>query len=193
MAGGNGGFGGPAAKTPSSTNYWLLKASRIAKGKEIKFSVDDFEAVTTTPWNGVRHYAARDLIMEMKAGEKALFYHSNCKDPGIAAFAKVSKEAYPDHTAWDCSHPYYDPKSKQDDPKWFMVDLTFESRFEYLGDTGVSAIKGMDLFTRGCLNVQRVSEAAWTAVQQLANTGGWDLSAKKRSPRKPDRGQDVGP
>jgi hypothetical protein len=106
-----------------------------------------------------------------------------------------------------------------------MVDLTFESRaqnfvpltllrfiadsssaspptgFEYLGDAGVSAIKGtspmrlfflmclisagMDLFTRGCLNVQRVSEAAWTAVQQLANTGGWDPSAKKRSPRKP--------
>ncbi|KAJ7359340.1 DUF55-domain-containing protein [Mycena albidolilacea] len=197
------------AETPSSTNYWLFKASRIVKGKEIKFSVDDFEAVTTTPWKGVRHYAARNLIKEMKAGEKALFYHSNCKDPGIAAFAEVSKEAYPDHTAWDCSHPYYDPKSKQNDPKWFMVDLTFESRaqnfvpltllrfiadsssvspptgFEYLGDVGVSAIKEMDLFTRGCLNVQRVSEAAWTAVQQLASTGGWDLSAKKRSPRKP--------
>jgi hypothetical protein len=26
------------AKTPSSKNYWLLKASRIAKGKEIKVS-----------------------------------------------------------------------------------------------------------------------------------------------------------
>jgi hypothetical protein len=43
----------------------------------------------------------------------------------------------------------------------------------------------MDLVTnRGCLNVQRVSEAAWTAVQQLSSTGGWDLSPKKRSPRK---------
>ncbi|KAJ7892846.1 PUA-like domain-containing protein [Mycena olivaceomarginata] len=200
-----------SAETSSSISYWLFKASHIVnlEGKEIKFSVDDFEAVTTTPWNGVRHYEARNLIKEMKVGEKALFYHSNCKNPGIAAFAEVSREAYPDHTAWDCSHPYYDPESKQNDPKWFMVDLTFESRaqnfvpltllrfiadsssaspptgFEYLGDAGVSAIKGMDLVTnRGCLNVQRVSEAAWTAVQQLSSTGGWDLSPKKRSPRK---------
>ncbi|KAJ7359332.1 DUF55-domain-containing protein [Mycena albidolilacea] len=196
-----------SAETSSSTSYWLFKASHIVnlEGKEIKFSVDDFAAVTTTPWKGVRHYAARNLIKEMKVGEKA----SRLFNPGIAAFAEVSKEAYPDHTAWDCSHPYYDPESKQDDPEWFMVDLTFQSRaqnfvpltllhfiadsssaspptgFEYLGDAGVSAIKGMDLVTnRGRLNVQRVSEAAWIAVQQLSSTGGWDLSPKKRSPRK---------
>jgi hypothetical protein len=46
----------------------------------------------------------------------------------------------------------------------------------------------MDLVTRGRLSVQRVSEAAWTAVQQLASTGGWDVldlsPAKKKSPAK---------
>ncbi|KAJ7359327.1 DUF55-domain-containing protein [Mycena albidolilacea] len=202
------------AETTSSANYWLLKAepdSRIVKEKDVKFSVDDFEAAKTSPWEGVRNYEARNLMKEMKVGEKALFYHSNCKNPGVAAFAEVSKEAYPDHTAWDSSHPYYDPKTKQDDPKWFMVDLTFGSRaqhfvpltllrfiadsasasppagLEYLGDAGVAAIKGMDLVTRGRLSVQRVSEAAWTAVQQLASTGGWDeldLSPKKKSPAK---------
>ncbi|KAJ7927586.1 PUA-like domain-containing protein [Mycena leptocephala] len=180
--------------------YWLLKAepdSRTIKGKDVKFSVDDFEAAKTSPWEGVRNYEARNLMKEMKVGEKALFYHFNCKNPGIAAFAEVSKEAYPDNTAWDSSHPYYDPKSKQDDPKWFMVDLTFGSRaqhfhlalaptgLEYLGDAGVAAIKGMDLVTRGRLSVQHVSEAAWTAVQQLASTGGWDAldisPAKKKS------------
>ncbi|KAJ6588916.1 PUA-like domain-containing protein [Mycena capillaripes] len=195
----------------ASTNYWLLKAepdSRVVKGKDVKFSVDDFEAVKTSAWEGVRNYEARNLMKEMKLGEKALFYHSNCKNPGIAAFAEVSKEAYPDHTAWDSAHPYYDPKSKQDDPKWFMVDLTFGSRaqhfvplallrfiadapeaappagLEYLGEAGVAAIKGMDLVTRGRLSVQRVSEAAWTAVQQLASTGGWDaldLNPKKKA------------
>ncbi|KAJ6487952.1 DUF55-domain-containing protein [Mycena sanguinolenta] len=198
----------------ASAKYWLLKAepdSRIVKEKDVKFSVEDFEAIKTSPWEGVRNYEARNLMKEMKVGEKALFYHSNCKSPGIAAFAEVSKEAYPDHTAWDSSHPYFDPKSKQDDPKWFMVDLTFASRaqhfvpltllrfiadsssdsppagLEYLGDAGVAAIKGMDLVTRGRLSVQRVSEAAWTAVQQLASTGGWDeldLNPKKKSPAK---------
>jgi predicted RNA-binding protein with PUA-like domain len=201
-------------ETTSSANYWLLKAepdSRIVKDKDVKFSVDDFEAIKTSPWEGVRNYEARNLMKEMKVGEKALFYHSNCKNPGIAAFAEVAKEAYPDSTAWDSSHPYYDAKSKQDDPKWFMVDLTFGSRaqhfvpltllrfiadsasasppagLEYLGDAGVAAIKGMDLVARGRLSVQRVSEAAWTAVQQLASTGGWDeldLNPKKKSPAK---------
>ncbi|KAF9266118.1 DUF55-domain-containing protein [Marasmius fiardii PR-910] len=136
------------------SHFWLLKAepdSRIVKGKDVKFSVDDFESVNTSAWEGVRNYEARNLMKEMKVGEKALFYHSNCKNPGIAAFAEVSKEAYPDYTAWDESHPYYDAvrtqkpsfkqltsgtqtkspplqKSNKDSPKWFMVDLTFKSR-----------------------------------------------------------------
>ncbi|KAJ7108517.1 PUA-like domain-containing protein [Mycena epipterygia] len=198
----------------ASGNFWLLKAepdSRIVKGKDVKFSVEDFEAAKTSPWEGVRNYEARNLMKEMKLGEKALFYHSNCKIPGIAAFAEVSKEAYPDNSAWDSSHPYYDPKSKQEDPKWFMVDLTFGARakhfvplallrfiadapgtappagLEYLGEDGVAAIKGMDLVTRGRLSVQRVSAATWAAVQQLANTGGWDdldLNPKKKGPAK---------
>ncbi|KAJ6595841.1 PUA-like domain-containing protein [Mycena vulgaris] len=197
---------------PAAAKYWLLKAepdSRIVKGKDVKFSVDDFEAAKTSPWEGVRNYEARNLMKEMKLGEKALFYHSNCKIPGIAAFAE---EAYPDHSAWDSAHPYYDPKSKQDDPKWFMVDLAFGARaehfvplallrfiadapaatppagLEYLGADGVAAIKSMDLVTRGRLSVQRVSPDAWAAVQLLARTGGWDtleLAPKKKAvPKK---------
>ncbi|KAI3611601.1 thymocyte nuclear protein 1 isoform 1 [Moniliophthora roreri] len=128
------------------SRFWLLKAepdSRIVNGKDVKFSVDDFEAVKTSPWEGVRNYEARNLMKEMKTGDKALFYHSNCKNPGIAGFAEVSKEAYPDYTAWDkyilitlarlnlsltlCFNQI-SPKSSQSSPKWFMVDLTFSSR-----------------------------------------------------------------
>ncbi|PPQ94808.1 hypothetical protein CVT25_007445 [Psilocybe cyanescens] len=156
-----------------SARYWLLKAepdTRIVKGKDVKFSVDDFEHVKTSPWEGVRNYEARNLMKEMKEGDKALFYHSNCKVPGIAAFAQVSKEAYPDFTAWDSSHPYYDPKSDPKEPKWFMVDLTFTSRaphfvplallrkisdlapspqgipdeIAYIGEAGVASIKTVD-------------------------------------------------
>ncbi|KAJ7065006.1 PUA-like domain-containing protein [Mycena amicta] len=184
-----------------ATKYWLLKAepdSRVVKGKDVKFSVDDFEAAKTSPWEGVRNFEARNLMKEMQPQEKALFYHSNCKNPGIAAFAEVAKAAYPDHTAWDPQHPYYDAKSKQDDPKWFMVELAFVARakhfvplallrfiadstsstppteLEYIGEAGVAAIKNMDLVTRGRLSVQRVTEAAWTAIEQLASNGGWD-------------------
>ncbi|KAF8645792.1 hypothetical protein AX16_007573 [Volvariella volvacea WC 439] len=194
--------------------YWLLKAepeSRVVKGKDVKFSVDDFEAVKISPWEGVRNYEARNLMKEMKVGDKALFYHSNCKNPGIAAFAQVSKEAYPDYTAWDPNHPYYDAKTDKDNPKWFMVDLTFVARakhfiplallkgvadrsnlkpqeeIRYIGENGVKAIKSMDLVTRGRLSVQRVDEAAWNVIKLLAEQGGWeetDFSSTKKSRSK---------
>jgi hypothetical protein len=33
---------------------------------------------------------------QMKLGQRVLFYHSNCKEPGIAGLAEISKEGYPD-------------------------------------------------------------------------------------------------
>ncbi|KAJ8482727.1 hypothetical protein ONZ45_g14852 [Pleurotus djamor] len=155
-------------------SYWLLKAepdSRIVKRKDVKFSVDDFENIKTTPWEGVRNYEARNLMKEMKVGDKA-------------------------HTAWDASHPYYDAKTNKDNPKWYMVDLTFVERakhfiplavlryiadsvptaldpeIEYIGEDGVEAIKNMDLITRGRLSVQRVTPESWEVIQVLAERGG---------------------
>ncbi|KAI0722477.1 PUA-like domain-containing protein [Earliella scabrosa] len=182
-----------------SPKHWLMKAepdSRIVKGKDVKFSVDDFESAKTTPWEGVRNAEARNLMKEMVVGDKVLFYHSNCKNPGIAAFAEVSKEAYPDYTAWDTSHPYYDAKTDKEKPKWYMVDVTFVSRaahciplsllrniatsssvpeeVAYIGAEGAQAIKEMALVTRGRLSVQRVEEKTWQVIEQMAERGGWD-------------------
>ncbi|KAN0097583.1 PUA-like domain containing protein [Tylopilus felleus] len=181
--------------------YWLLKAepdSRIVKGKDVKFSVDDFESVGSTSWEGVRNYEARNLMKEMALGDKILFYHSNCKNPGIAGFAEVCKEAYPDYTAWDSTHPYFDEKSDKDRPRWFMVDAKFVSRARYfiplsllrhlaelptatppetlgyVGEDGINAIKAMPLITRGRLSVQRVSAQCWNVIEVMADQGGWD-------------------
>jgi len=96
-------------------------------------------------------------------------------------------------------------KTDKDNPRWFMIDLTFKSRanhlvpltlfkqiaesppdqvpedISYIGDQGCKAIREMDLVTRGRLSVQRVSEAAWAAIGLLAEKGGWDeASLKKR-------------
>ncbi|KAI0686781.1 PUA-like domain-containing protein [Cytidiella melzeri] len=187
--------------------HWLMKAepdSRIVKGKDVKFSVDDFEAMKTTPWEGVRNAEARNLMKEMCVGDKVLFYHSNCKTPGIAAFAKVSKEAHPDCTAWDPEHPYYDAKTDKNNPKWYMVEVTFHSRaanfvplsllrriaaspgpdapsdVEYIGNDGLKAIKDMALVSRGRLSVQRVEGEAWVTIELLAEKGGWDEGAERK-------------
>ncbi|KAH7343313.1 EVE domain-containing protein [Rhizoctonia solani] len=119
------------------SKYWLMKAepdTRIVKGKDVKFSVDDFEVCVTTAWEGVRNHEAKNIMRDqMKIGDKVLFYHSNCKTPGIAALAEA--KAFPDHTANDPSHPYYDAKSSSRDPNseptWWMVELSFKSRLKH--------------------------------------------------------------
>lgn len=52
-------------------------------------------------------------MMAMKKGQKAFFYHSNCKVPGIAGIVEVAREAFVDHTQFDPKDPHYDPKSSK--------------------------------------------------------------------------------
>ncbi|QRV88030.1 thymocyte nuclear protein 1 [Ceratobasidium sp. AG-Ba] len=113
-------------------SFWLMKAepdSRIVKGKDVKFSVDDFQSCRTTAWEGVRNHEAKNIMRkQMKIGDKVFFYHSNCKNPGIAAIAEAN-------TADDPTHPYYDPKSASRsgdaEPTWWMVELAFGSRLKH--------------------------------------------------------------
>jgi predicted RNA-binding protein with PUA-like domain len=103
-------------------NYWLMKSEPDA------FGIDDLknQKNQTEHWDGVRNYQARNFMRDqMKKGDQIFFYHSNCKQPGIVGIAKVAKEAYADHTAFDPEAKYYDPKSDPDNPRWFMVDVKF--------------------------------------------------------------------
>lgn len=72
------------------------------------YSWDDLVKDKKTYWDGVRNYAARNNMREMKKGDRIFIYHS-VKDREIVGIAKVVKEAYPDHTA-----------TKGD---WSMVDI----------------------------------------------------------------------
>ncbi|KAJ3330950.1 hypothetical protein HDU76_004458 [Blyttiomyces sp. JEL0837] len=94
--------------------------SRIVKGKDVKFSIDDLEAIGVSQWDGVRNYQARNIMQSMHKGDLVFFYHSNTKTPGICGLMTVEREAYVDHTAFDESHPYFDIKSKKEKPTWFM-------------------------------------------------------------------------
>lgn len=97
------------------------------------FSIDDLKACpnSTEHWDGVRNYQARNFMRDdMKKGDKILFYHSNCKPPGIAGIAKVEREGYPDHTAFDKKSKYFDPKSKKEEPRWIMVDVKYVKKFK---------------------------------------------------------------
>lgn len=102
--------------------HWLMKS------EPTEFSIDDLAArpKRTEHWDGVRNYQARNMMRdEMKKGDQVLFYHSNCAEPGVVGIAKVVREAYPDHTAFDPDDAHYDPKSDRDNPRWYMVDVQF--------------------------------------------------------------------
>jgi predicted RNA-binding protein with PUA-like domain len=83
------------------------------------------------PWNGVRNYQARNMMRDqMKPGDKAFFYHSGGDAPAIAGIVKIASRAYPDPTQFDSRSKYFDPKSTEESPRWFLVDVAFERKLK---------------------------------------------------------------
>lgn len=84
----------------------------------------------TEPWNGVRNYQARNFMRDaMRVGDLVLFYHSSTTPPGVAGVATVASKAYPDPTQWDSQSEYFDSKATKDNPRWFMVDVSWKADF----------------------------------------------------------------
>lgn len=105
--------------------FWLMKSEPSVFGiEELKNSPQQ-----TAPWDGVRNYQARNYMRQMRIGDQVFFYHSNCAIPGIVGIARITREAYPDYTAWDENSHYFDPKSSAQNPRWIMVDVTYENQF----------------------------------------------------------------
>lgn len=103
--------------------YWLLKSEPSA------YSIDDMARDGTTAWTGVRNYQARNFMRDqMRVGDRAFFYHSNCEEPGIVGVIEVASPAYPDETQFDRKSRYYDPAATRDNPRWVNVDVKFIRR-----------------------------------------------------------------
>ena len=147
-------------------NYWLVKSEPYV------YSVEDLERDGQTHWEGIRNYQARNFMRDrMKVGDHVLYYHSNVKPPGVAGTARVVKEAYPDHTSWDPNDKYYDPKSSPEAPRWFMVDIAFEEKFQHVVTLDrikqESALQEMVLVKRGRLSVQPVEKLEFDLIRKI--------------------------
>ncbi len=149
-----------------SGNYWLVKSEPNC------FSLDDLidSPGKTTFWDGVRNYQARNTLRDsMQKGDYVLFYHSSCQPMAVVGVAQVVRPGYPDHTAFDPKSDHYDPKSKPEQPTWFMVDLKFIEKFNHpLGLDVLKRVKGLEkmvLLQRGSrLSVQPVSPAEFEYI-----------------------------
>jgi len=148
------------------TRYWLMKSEPDV------FSFDDLKKAPKkrTSWEGVRNYQARNMLRdEMKKGDGVLFYHSNAKPQIIAGLARVAKEGYPDPTQFDPKAKYYDPDSKPDAPRWYLVDIEWAADFTHPPSLPelreLPGLEDMELLRKGSrLSVQPVTEAEWRII-----------------------------
>jgi predicted RNA-binding protein with PUA-like domain len=111
-------------------------------------------------------------MREMKKGDLAFFYHSGA-NPGVVGIVEIVREAYPDHTALDPRDPHYDPKSKEGESGWSMVDVHGLERFPRPVSLSEMRLKpelaGMPLLKKGNrLSVQKVGAPEWNAVVALS-------------------------
>lgn len=147
-------------------NYWLMKSEPDA------FSIDDLQAMPdqTEHWDGVRNYQARNMMRDqMKVGDLAFFYHSNCAEPSIVGIMQVVREGYPDFTAFDPESKYFDPKSDPEKPRWFMVDIKFVRTLKRpipLAELKrYDELTGMQLLRKGNrLSITPVSDEQWAFI-----------------------------
>ena len=103
------------------------------KSEPSEFSIDDLHGCKnkSAEWDGIRNYQCRNMMRDqMKVGDRAFFYHSNCALPGIVGIMRICTKAYPDATAFDPADKHYDPKSDPQNPRWWLVDVQFEHKFQ---------------------------------------------------------------
>ncbi|PMN90656.1 EVE domain-containing protein [Enterovibrio norvegicus] len=151
--------------------YWLLKTEPDT------FSIDTLKQQKVSCWEGVRNYQARNMMRDgMKVGDKALIYHSSCKDVGVVGIAEVVKEAYPDHFQFDPESHYFDPKSTPDNPRWIMVDVAYRQHLNYVSLARIKAnpaLEEMPLVKRGNrLSIMPLTECQWLEIIAMSESKG---------------------
>jgi len=148
-------------------NYWLMK------NEPEDYSIDDLAKDKTEPWDGIRNYQVRNMIRdEMRIGDNAFFYHSNCEIPGIYGQMTICKEAYVDHTAFDKKAKYYDPRSKIEAPRWLMVDVEFKKKFNKIVSLkelkSFNELSQMRVVQRGNrLSITKLEKKEWDFIIKL--------------------------
>ena len=134
-------------------NYWLIKS------EPEKYSWDKFVADGRTFWDGVRNYAARNNLRDMREGDLAFFYHSN-EGKEIVGIAKVVKEAYQDPTT--------------DDTNWVVVEFSpVEKLKKPVTLAQIKAdemLKDIQLVRLSRLSVSAIKPAEFDYILKLANS-----------------------
>jgi predicted RNA-binding protein with PUA-like domain len=147
--------------------YWLMKS------EPDEVSIDHLAAQPgqAFEWTGVRNYQARNFMRDaMQPGDRVLFWHSSCPEPGIAGLAEVVCAAHPDSSQFDPDSPYFDPKSTVDVPRWLCVDVRFLAKTRLLSPAelrGHPPLAEMAVLKRGNrLSITPVTADEWAYITE---------------------------
>ena len=131
--------------------YWLVKSEPLV------YHFDQLLKDKKTTWDGIRNYAARLNLYAMKKGDEVLYYHSN-EGMEIVGIAKVGREFYRDPTT--------------DDERWVAVDLQPVRKLKKSVPLTLlkkdKRLADMDIVRLGRLSVQKVKDAEWNIVMEMA-------------------------
>ena len=113
----------------------------------------------------------------MQIGDGVLFYHSSCAEPGIVGIARVASGAYTDPTQFEPKSPYFDGASKQESPRWQLVDVQVLHKTRNLTLPKLRAdvdLQGLVLLKKGNrLSITPVEPQHWhTILQRLGQSAG---------------------
>ena len=138
--------------------YWLLKT------EPEEFSWDDQVkcGAKGETWSGVRNFAARKHLQEMKKGDKFFFYHTG-DEKQVVGIGEVIREAYPDPTA---------PKGESWSAVTTAADAPLPKPVTLAAIKADARFKDMALVKYGRLSVQPVSAEHWKAICKMGGVKG---------------------
>lgn len=148
--------------------FWLMKS------EPTDYSIDDLKKDKSIDWYGIRNYQARNFMRdEMRLGDLAFFYHSNCKEPGIVGIMEVTKMAYPDKLQFISGHKYHDPKSDPNNPRWVNVDVSFVKKIPLISLNSLRTFKELEtmkILQKGNrLSITPLTEFEWDFINTINN------------------------
>ncbi|MDD3266114.1 MAG: EVE domain-containing protein [Burkholderiales bacterium] len=148
--------------------YWLMKS------EPGEVSIDHVIELPNqmVEWFGIRNYQARNFMRDMmQIGDKALFWHSSCKEPGIYGIVTIATEVHPETLQFLPDSEYYEPKSTPEKPLWWCIDVKFERKTKFISIQELRKypeLENMRVLQRGNrLSITPVSKDEWDFIMNL--------------------------
>jgi predicted RNA-binding protein with PUA-like domain len=132
--------------------YWLFKSEPSTWSWEDQLAKGD----AGEEWDGVRNYQARNMMRQMKRGDRGFFYHSQ-SEKAVVGIVEVIAMSHPDSTT--------------DDDRWDCVDIkaveTLPNPVTLADCKADPRLADMVLVNNTRLSVQPVTDDEWKVICEL--------------------------